>query len=167
MVADVAVPAWGAWLAGVTAVCAALLALAGVWSKVVRPLLTFGATIETYFPAMIAIAKAYADERGGEALTAELTGLAVNQGSIAANQELLVAKLDAVTAKLDELHAYSHQMRHDIIGDVAALGMVVGTSSTIVDALVQTAEQLKAVRAALEHHDDVAGGAGREEARDE
>jgi hypothetical protein len=160
VLADVAVPTWAAWTAGITAVCTAVAAVAG-GARVVLSFIRWIVAIDESLPVLVDLARNYSDEHGGEALTAELAGLARNQGLVAENQGLIAtkldvhsAKLDAGLAKLDELHAYSHAMKHDIIGDVGVLAATMGTTVTIVDALQHTADELRAVREALQQHDE-------------
>lgn len=164
MLADVAVPAWAAWIIAAGLVASAIAALAG-GGKLLLSLARFATALDEALPVLLDIAHNYSDEHGGEALTAELAGLARNQGFAAENQRMIArtldvhsAKLDAGLAKLDELHTYSHTMRHDLIGDVGALAATMGTATTIVDALVATAAELRQVREALERHDERADG---------
>lgn len=152
MVADVAVPTWAAWTVGVTAVCTAIAALAG-GGRIVLSVVRWVAAVEEAIPVLLDLARNYGDEHGGEALTAELAGLArmsaENQRLMNAKLDAHAAKLDAQTAKLDELHTYSHAMKHDIIGDVGVLAAAFGSTKTIVEAIAEAANELKAVRQAL------------------
>lgn len=147
--AEVDISRGSAWLILIGGVCSAVVSVAAFWRKVLRPLAAFTATVDAYFPVMVSIAKHYTDNQGGDTLAGELSALTSNQETIAENQQLIANRLEDLNVKLDELHVYSHSMRHDIIGDVARLSVTLGTTGTLVDALVAVATELRLVNRQL------------------
>lgn len=141
---------WAIWFTFIAGACGALLAVVAVWRTIARPALRFAAAIEQALPTLLALARDYSDDKGGQVLTAELTALATGQGAIAETQRQTVEKLERIHRTLEDLHNYSHSMKHDIIGDVGKLSLAMGTATTIVDALVKTTDEIRATREALE-----------------
>jgi hypothetical protein len=142
--------AWIAWVGGTATVLGLVLTVNQIIKTILRPLVRWIAALEKFFPVMLDIAEKYAaPEGGGEVLSKELHALAQGQSAIASAQVATVTKLDEVRVKLDELHDYSHTMRHDIIGDVATLGIALDGASTVADALLATVSELKQVKQIL------------------
>lgn len=145
------------WLLLLGTGCTALLAIWGVITKILNPMLRVAAVIEEAFPVWVGIAKEFRDEHGGERLSVELGAMAANQrataavaGEIAIKVDGVRSKLDENSEKLDELHEYAHTMNHDIIGEVAKLRMADGSMPTLVESILATAEEVRRVRTLLE-----------------
>lgn len=137
---------WTVWLTFIGLACGTLVGVAAAWRKVIHPMLKVGAVIEESFPKWVAIAEQYSPEAGG-LLTAELAALATGQSAISDT-------LTDVVGRLEELHRYSHDMNHNIIGDLSRLGLVFGATSTVVDALGRTADRLSEMQQTLDRLGD-------------
>lgn len=140
------------WLILAGCVCTALLAMFGVWRKIVAPMLRVGVVIQENFPVWVDIASKFHTPEGAETLSTELAALNANQEVAAANQRTLVAQLQTVIAqsttitdRVEGIDKKLSETRHDIIGSVAELGLTGDGTQTLVTAIMKVSEDLRSV----------------------
>ncbi len=122
--------------------------IAAMIRYIVKPLVAAASKVEQQVSFVGDLYGEYGKD-GKELLSAEMRALTANQQASVANQQTMVAKLSELSILVSKVDDRVGDTRHAVIGEWQKVSAAFGTTTTIVDALLNVAAELKEVKSSL------------------